>query len=219
MWGCSDGWSYNHKVTFPYLASEFCHFFYSFLFFLPLFLPKFFFLSPFQRYPPEGTYPNNVVCEWTFSRSHPIKFTFSTFDMEDHGSCSYDSLQIRTTPKRCGAKWKGGREGIFNTTTEGGQPVKMTFVSDGDVTKRGFVMHILSWKCPSVPKCPSGMEGGSWAHVCSSRGTTYGSPCHLWQHKMCVPGVYLSLSTTSMLHWPVFWSGLPLSQPGFRPKS
>ena len=52
-------------------------------------------------------------------------------------------------------------------------------------------MHVLPWKCKyEQPPCPRGMPSyGSWNNVCSNTHLTYESPCHLWRHKTCVPGL------------------------------
>ena len=89
------------------------------------------------KYPAEGTYPNNVVCRWTFIGNHSIKFSFSSFRIEEHDTCSYDYLKIGTTLKRCGTRWKMRKGGIFNVTPD--RPIKMTFKSDADVSRTGFL--------------------------------------------------------------------------------
>ncbi|XP_048244939.1 deleted in malignant brain tumors 1 protein-like isoform X2 [Haliotis rufescens] len=81
-------------------------------------------------------YLDNTRCNYTFTAtSYPrtITFTFTTFQLESHASCRYDYLQFNSGVKKCGTI-----SNLVYTDTMNGQ-YRVTFYTDGSVTRRGFV--------------------------------------------------------------------------------
>lgn len=56
----------------------------------------------FIRSPGVPEYLPNKACEWTITvpNGQQIEITFSYFDMENHATCRFDSLEIRNGPNR-----------------------------------------------------------------------------------------------------------------------
>ncbi len=91
-----------------------------------------------------NNYGNNENCQWIIKAPYGerILIYFTTFDLEDHSQCSFDSVNIfdgqnsnaSLLSKRCGSS-------LPQPVNSSGRYIYMQFTSDGSVTKKGFVAH------------------------------------------------------------------------------
>ena len=95
-----------------------------------------------------GYYPPLMRCHWTINvpRGNTIKLRFLEFQLEDHPSCSKDSLEIyselkstKLLGKYCGERFPAFVESSSNVMV-------ITFESNDKITGLGFKLHYTSEK-------------------------------------------------------------------------
>ena len=95
-----------------------------------------------------GYYPPLMRCHWTINvpRGNTIKLRFLEFQLEDHPSCSKDSLEIysglksrKVLGKYCGERFPAFVESSSNVMV-------ITFESNDKITGLGFKLHYTSEK-------------------------------------------------------------------------
>ncbi|CAH1276999.1 TLL1 [Branchiostoma lanceolatum] len=101
-------------------------------------------------------YPSNSACAWkiTGDPGQRLVFVFNALDIEEHGACSYDYVQLRdggetTAPsliKACGNT-------VPETKTSTGAEVYISFRSDASVGGEGFSLEWFAECLPSLFSC------------------------------------------------------------------
>ncbi|XP_067662626.1 cubilin-like isoform X1 [Haliotis asinina] len=127
--------------------------------------------------PPGGgsNYLDNTRCYYTFiATSYPrtITFTFSTFQLESHPTCRYDYVQFNSGIKKCGTI-----SNLVYTDTMYSQ-YRVTFYTDGSVTRRGFVAtfqisNVITAASTIPPSTVPSNNGICGTTVTSSTGRIY----------------------------------------------
>ncbi|KAK6748609.1 hypothetical protein RB195_001309 [Necator americanus] len=110
-------------------------------------------------------YPKAQNCTWHFvtTPGHRLMLTFSSFQVEEHSQCKYDSASIYD-----GGDTNAPLVGIFCGVTpppmfmSSTNELFLTFTSDASVSRQGFEAHYTS--------------------VCGGRLTAESSPGHIYSH-------------------------------------
>ncbi|ERE80676.1 deleted in malignant brain tumors 1 protein, partial [Cricetulus griseus] len=95
------------------------------------------FSSPF--YP--GNYPNNARCEWNIVVPTNNRVTLNFRDVQLEGGCSYDYILLYDGPAYSSSLIARVCDGVNGTFTSTGKFMSVVFITDGSVTRRGFLAY------------------------------------------------------------------------------
>ncbi|XP_078384782.1 cubilin-like [Oculina patagonica] len=101
-----------------------------------------------------GYYPSDMDCNYTvpIPRGMGLKIIFDEFDVEFDSSCYYDYLEITNENSQKFGVFCGER---FEDVTVTGSYAQLTFHSDSDVQKGGFVISFTALSNSEIIKCGS----------------------------------------------------------------
>ncbi len=110
-----------------------------------------------------SSYSNNENYSMTFcsSNGNPLKLTFTSFDVEANGSCSYDGLTIYNGSNTSASSFGTfcGTNSPGTITSSNNNCLHVVFYSDYSVTEPGWSATI---------SCVSGGGGGGGAEICNN---------------------------------------------------